>query len=129
VAPLDTAFVADRVGDAHVAYTPRAEEAVAAVDRGEAEAAFLLRRTRIEDVFAVAERGETMPQKSTYFYPKLVSGLLFHPLRAPGSRRAAPPSRTCAACSSTSPRGRCGSRWSARAREATTRPPWTRPPR
>ena len=80
VALLDTAFVADLVGDAQVAYTPRAEEAVAAVDRGDAEAAFLLRPTRIEDVFAVAERGETMPQKSTYFYPKLVSGLLFHPL-------------------------------------------------
>jgi len=77
---LDTAFVADLVGDADVSYTPRAEEAVAAVDRGEAEAAFLLRPTRIEDVFAVAERGETMPQKSTYFYPKLVSGLLFQPL-------------------------------------------------
>ena len=77
---LDTAFVADLIGSAHVAYTPKAEEAVAAVDRGEAEAAFLLRPTRIEDVFAVAERGETMPQKSTYFYPKLVSGLLFHPL-------------------------------------------------
>jgi len=77
---LDTAFVADLIGGAHVAYTARAEEAVAAVDRGDAEAAFLLRPTRIEDVFAVAERGETMPQKSTYFYPKLVSGLLFHPL-------------------------------------------------
>jgi uncharacterized protein (DUF1015 family) len=77
---LDTAFVADLVGDADVSYTPRAEEAVSAVDRGDAEAAFLLRPTRIEDVFAVAERGETMPQKSTYFYPKLVSGLLFQPL-------------------------------------------------
>src|SRR5438309_111203 len=48
--------------------------------RGDAEAAFLLRPTRIEDVWAVARRGETMPQKSTYFYPKLTSGLLFHPL-------------------------------------------------
>ena len=42
----------------------------------------LMRPTRIEDVFDVAARGETMPQKSTYFYPKLVSGLLFHPLDA-----------------------------------------------
>jgi uncharacterized protein (DUF1015 family) len=50
------------------------------VDRGEAEAAFLLRPTRIEDVWNVARSGETMPQKSTYFYPKLTSGLLFHPL-------------------------------------------------
>jgi uncharacterized protein (DUF1015 family) len=50
------------------------------VDSGEAAVAVLMRPTRIEDVFAVAQRGETMPQKSTYFYPKLVSGLLFLPL-------------------------------------------------
>ena len=61
-------------------YTPHAGEAVAAVDRGEAEAAFLLRPTRIEDVWAVAQRGDVMPQKSTFFYPKLTSGLLFLPL-------------------------------------------------
>ena len=63
-----------------VTYTPQRDDAVATVDRGEAEAAFLLRPTRIEDVWNVARRGETMPQKSTYFYPKLTSGLLFHPL-------------------------------------------------
>jgi uncharacterized protein (DUF1015 family) len=76
---LDTAFV-ERLAPGRVSYTPDASEAAAAVDRGEAEAAFLLRPTRIEQVFAVAQRGETMPQKSTYFYPKLTSGLLFHPL-------------------------------------------------
>ena len=37
-------------------------------------------RPPIEEVRAVAQRGETMPQKSTYFYPKLVTGLLFLPL-------------------------------------------------
>ena len=63
-----------------VTYTPRREEAVAAVDRGEAEAAFLLRPTRIDDVWAVARRGDVMPQKSTFFYPKLTSGLLMLPL-------------------------------------------------
>ena len=47
--------------------------------RGEAEAAFLLRPTPIE-TSSSARRGETMPQKRTYFYPKLASGLLFHPL-------------------------------------------------
>src|SRR3954447_12122065 len=72
--------VVDRLEPRGVTYTPRREEPVAAVDRGEAEAAFLLRPTRIEDVWAVARRGETMPQKSTYFFPKLTSGLLFHPL-------------------------------------------------
>ena len=72
--------VVERIAPQGVNYTPRREEAVATVDRGEAEAAFLLRPTRIEDVWAVARRGETMPQKSTYFFPKLTSGLLFHPL-------------------------------------------------
>jgi uncharacterized protein (DUF1015 family) len=63
-----------------VSYTPSREEAIAAVDRGEAEAAFLLRPTRIEDVWEVADRGDVMPQKSTFFYPKLTSGLLLFPL-------------------------------------------------
>jgi uncharacterized protein (DUF1015 family) len=76
---LDVEIVERIVADG-VTYTPERAEAVATVDRGDAEAAFLLRPTRIEDVWAVARRGETMPQKSTYFYPKLTSGLLFHPL-------------------------------------------------
>jgi uncharacterized protein (DUF1015 family) len=76
---LDVELV-DRLRPAGVTYTPEREAAVAAVDRGEAEAAFLLRPTRIEDVFEVARRGEVMPQKSTYFFPKLTSGLLLQPL-------------------------------------------------
>jgi uncharacterized protein (DUF1015 family) len=63
-----------------VTYTAHRDEAVAAVDRGEAAAAFLLRPTRIEDVWEVARRGDVMPQKSTFFYPKLTSGLLMLPL-------------------------------------------------
>jgi uncharacterized protein (DUF1015 family) len=39
-----------------------------------------LRPPRVEEVLAAAAAGRVMPQKSTYFYPKLVSGLLFHPL-------------------------------------------------
>ncbi len=76
---LDVEIV-DRVAPEGVTYTPDRADAVATVDRGAAEAAFLLRPTRIEDVFAVARRGEVMPQKSTYFFPKLTSGLLFHSL-------------------------------------------------
>ena len=72
--------IVEHVAPSGVTYTPQREEAVATVDRGDAEAAFLLRPTRIEDVWKVARRGDTMPQKSTYFYPKLTSGLLFHPL-------------------------------------------------
>ena len=76
---LDVALV-DRLGHEGISYTPDWQEAVRAVDEGKAEVAVLMRPTRIEDVFEVAQRGETMPQKSTYFYPKLVSGLLFLPL-------------------------------------------------
>jgi uncharacterized protein (DUF1015 family) len=76
---LDVRLV-DRLGHEGIGYTPDWEEAIRAVDSGEAAVAVLMRPTRIEDVFAVAKRGETMPQKSTYFYPKLVTGLLFQPL-------------------------------------------------
>ncbi len=72
--------VVDALHPEGVTYTAERAEAEAAVDRGEAEAAFLLRPTRIEDVWEVASRGDVMPQKSTFFYPKLTSGLLFHPL-------------------------------------------------
>ena len=63
-----------------VTYTAHREEAEAAVDRGDAEAALLVRPTPIEAVFERARRGEVLPQKTTYFFPKLTSGLLFYPL-------------------------------------------------
>jgi uncharacterized protein (DUF1015 family) len=72
--------IVERIAPQGVTYTSQRGDAVATVDRGDAEAAFLLRPTRIEDVLEVARRGDTMPQKSTYFFPKLTSGLLFHPL-------------------------------------------------
>jgi len=74
------AALADRLGPEGVTYTPSLEEALAAVDSGSADAALLVRAPTVELVRELAERGETMPQKSTYFYPKLPSGLLFHPL-------------------------------------------------
>ena len=43
---------------------------------GEDDVAFILRPTRMDQMREVALAGETMPQKSTYFYPKLLSGLL-----------------------------------------------------
>jgi uncharacterized protein (DUF1015 family) len=78
---LDVELV-DRHGLDGIHYTPRAAEAVALVDAGDADVAFLLRAPRVEDVFAVARRGERMPPKSTYFFPKPLSGLLFHPVEA-----------------------------------------------
>lgn len=55
-------------------------EADAAIADGSAQAAFLLRATPIEQVRAVAAAGENMPPKSTFFHPKLLSGMVFNPL-------------------------------------------------
>jgi uncharacterized protein (DUF1015 family) len=63
-----------------VTYTAYVDEAIATVDSGEAVAAFLLEPVTVEQVARFAHAGETMPQKSTFFYPKLTSGLLFHPV-------------------------------------------------
>jgi uncharacterized protein (DUF1015 family) len=76
---LDPELV-ERFGREGIGYTPDARDAVERVRSGTADCAFLLRATRIEDVFDHARRGLTMPPKSTYFFPKLLSGLLFHPL-------------------------------------------------
>ncbi len=77
---LDVELV-DRHGLDGIRYTPRSEDAAALVDTGAADVAFLVRAPRIADVFAVARRGERMPPKSTYFFPKPLSGLLFHPVQ------------------------------------------------
>ena len=69
----------DRYGS-EFEYTPSAQEAIDAVDSGLYEAAFLVRAPTVAQVAEFAKRGETMPQKSTFFYPKLTSGLLLFPL-------------------------------------------------
>ncbi len=63
-----------------ISYTASAAEALEAVRSGTAQAAFLLRPTPIEQVRAVAAAGETMPPKSTFFYPKVPTGIVFNPL-------------------------------------------------
>lgn len=62
-----------------VSYTEDAEQARLAVERGRARLAFLLNPTPVEHILAVADAGERMPQKSTYFYPKLATGLVMYP--------------------------------------------------
>ena len=59
-------------------YTHSPEEALRAVREGKAEAAFLLRATGVDTIQELADTGERMPQKTTYFYPKLASGLFFY---------------------------------------------------
>jgi uncharacterized protein (DUF1015 family) len=70
----------ERFGPEGVTYTPYADEAITAVEDGRADSAFLVRAPTIAQVAEFAARGETMPQKSTYFFPKLTSGLLLHPV-------------------------------------------------
>jgi uncharacterized protein (DUF1015 family) len=61
-------------------YARDADEALALIDRGEYDAAFVMRPPPVEQVREVAASGESMPPKSTYFYPKLLTGLLFNAL-------------------------------------------------
>ncbi len=63
-------------------YTRSAAEAIQFVDAGTASAALLLNPPSPRQIAAVADVGERMPQKSTYFYPKLPTGLVFHVLDA-----------------------------------------------
>jgi len=61
-------------------YARDAAEAIAQVQSGEVDAAFLMAPVPVELVQEVAAAGETMPPKSTYFFPKVPTGLLFNPL-------------------------------------------------
>src|SRR3712207_3475383 len=63
-----------------LAYARTAEEARERVDAGEAGAAFLMAPTPVEQIRDVAAAGEVMPPKSTYFYPKVPTGIVFNPL-------------------------------------------------
>jgi uncharacterized protein (DUF1015 family) len=67
------------MGD-HITYTRDEYGALLAVDRGEYQLAFFLNPTLVEEVIEVAAKGEKMPQKSTYFYPKLITGLVINSL-------------------------------------------------
>jgi uncharacterized protein (DUF1015 family) len=88
LALLHAALLGDRLGitaaDAAAGdlllYTRSEADARGRVARGEAMAAILVRPTRLEELTAVAAAGDVMPQKSTYFYPKLLTGMVFYPL-------------------------------------------------
>ncbi len=59
----------------NLTYTRDLNEALTEVDNGNANCCFLLNPTRVSEIRDVAAAGEKMPQKSTYFYPKLITGL------------------------------------------------------
>ena len=61
-------------------YYKSAKDALAHVRAGEGQVLFLMNGTPVEDVRRACEAGEVMPQKSTYFYPKILTGLAIHVL-------------------------------------------------
>ena len=66
----------------YLSYSRDVDVVLQGVESGAAQAAFLLRAPAVHDVVAVAKAGQVMPQKSTYFYPKPASGIVFNPLDA-----------------------------------------------
>ena len=64
----------------HIRYTRDAQQALNAVREGEAQAALILNATRVRQICDIAQADDRMPQKSTYFYPKLITGLVMNPL-------------------------------------------------
>jgi uncharacterized protein (DUF1015 family) len=71
-----------RVPEAAVSYVHSQAEAEEALARSACRLAVLLRGTPVPQIVAVADAGESMPAKSTFFHPKLPSGLVIHPLVA-----------------------------------------------
>ena len=70
----------DITAGSHIRYTRDAQQALEAVRKGEAQAALLLNATRVRQICNVAKANDRMPQKSTYFYPKLITGLVLNPV-------------------------------------------------
>ena len=64
----------------HFTYEKNADKAISAAHEGETGLAFIMRAVRPEQMRACAEAGEAMPQKSTYFFPKLPTGVVIHRL-------------------------------------------------
>ncbi|MCR4315827.1 MAG: DUF1015 domain-containing protein [Planctomycetes bacterium] len=70
-------ITSDEIGRGeHIGYQRHIEDALASVENDDFEIAFLLNPTKIEEMLEVAKVGGKMPQKSTDFYPKLMSGLV-----------------------------------------------------
>lgn len=87
VAVLDTVVLRGLLGidcsaeaqEGRLTYTHDDGDALQALDTG-ADAVFFMKPPKMDDLLAVSAAGEVMPEKSTYFFPKLLTGLVFHPL-------------------------------------------------
>ncbi len=65
-----------QVGGENIRYAQDEEATLQTLEKEDYQAAFILNATKKEEVLAIVSAGEKMPQKSTYFYPKLLSGLI-----------------------------------------------------
>ena len=70
----------DMTAGTHIQYTRDAQKALDAVQTGEAQASLILNATRVRQICDVAMADDRMPQKSTYFYPKLFTGFVMNSL-------------------------------------------------
>jgi uncharacterized protein (DUF1015 family) len=83
---LHRAVLGDRLGleagqaGKRILYTTDPADALARVRSDDAQVAFLVRANRMDELAAVATAGDVMPEKATYFYPKLLTGMVFYPL-------------------------------------------------
>lgn len=64
-----------------IKYIKQEAEAFDMIDKGQAEASFIMAYPKMEDIREISSAGYKMPQKSTYFYPKLLSGIVINPLQ------------------------------------------------
>ena len=64
----------------NVGYTRLADDAIKSVDRSDYQCAFIMNKTKIEQIKKVSDNGCKMPQKSTYFYPKIITGMVMNKL-------------------------------------------------
>ena len=69
--------------EAHLSYEREARAALEAVDSGRGQIAFLLHPCAVAQVMKIATAGEVLPQKSTDFYPKLLSGITMYDIGSP----------------------------------------------
>lgn len=76
--PLLRGITDDLADKRFLAYEPNLDRVVSAVNQGPYQAAFLLNPTGLHQLCAVADAGQVMPQKATYFYPKLISGIVMY---------------------------------------------------
>jgi len=68
------------IEEGNIAYTADAAEAQQRVESGECQLAFLVNPPQTKTIKAVADAGDRMPRKSTYFYPKMPAGLIINSL-------------------------------------------------